>query len=204
MTTHYAKVVNASILDTTEDIKTVFPNVVFGDTLPASIENWYKVIGSKPELTLNQKITGHSYTLSNGIPQYSYTVENKTQAEITAYKKNLKNTVDSHAELIRLQYITGGAGQANVYREKYIEAVDYLAQGSNADINDYPHIKAEIGITGTDAEEVCNVVVGNRNAWIGISASIESKRLQAKKDIEDATTLTIAQGVFDDYITDNS
>ena len=53
----------------------------------------------------------------------------------------LKNRVDSEAEKARLQFITGGSGQALIYERKRAEAESWLVATSPS-ITDFPLIKA--------------------------------------------------------------
>lgn len=185
----YARLNGNTVLETTNNIREKFPNRSLPRSLPETIEDWHRVLDVYPDHTIDQKITGFTIDVENGTPIKIYAIENKSSAEIQETKNMIKRQIDSLSEQQRLKYITDGAGQANVYRQKYEEAVAYLA-ADNPDIDNYPHIKAEIGITGNTANDVCNTVIYQRNTWISISADIEAKRLKAKQDVDNANTIS--------------
>jgi len=116
-------------------------------------------------------------------------------AEIVAYEKPsptdadraaAKQAIDEAAERCRLQWITGGAGQAMVYQQKRAEADRYLAEGG--DPAGYPILSASVGIEAADVAGVAALVAGTTAAWTGIAAGIERLRLSAKKAVGLATT----------------
>lgn len=110
-------------------------------------------------------------------------------------KQDLKQKIDIDAENIRLLYITPGAGQAMTYQQKASEAIEYLS-GNNTDPSNYPLLQSEIGITADTLEGVALVVNGQYQAWQIIGASIESVRLNAKKQVNDAVTHEEANLVY--------
>lgn len=116
-------------------------------------------------------------------------------AEIVAYEKPsltdadraaAKQAIDAEAERCRLQWITGGSGQAMVYQAKRDEAARYLAEGG--DPAGYPILSASVGIEAADVAGVAALVAGTTAAWTSIAASIERLRLTAKKAVGLATT----------------
>ncbi len=104
---------------------------------------------------------------------------------LAALKAALRAGIDAEAELQRLRYITGGAGQAMTYARKTEEAkaasVD-LAPTAEA----YPLLAASVGIDGADIAEVAAVVLAMDAQWSIIGAAIEAARLAAKKAVSDA------------------
>ncbi|MBE0529544.1 MAG: hypothetical protein IH626_01870 [Rhodospirillales bacterium] len=101
--------------------------------------------------------------------------------------------IDRDAEAARLAFITGGSGQALVYKRKAEQAHDCLANhdAQNPPPTDkYPALEAEVGITGADVLGVATVVTGLEAAWGDIADAIEAIRLGAKRDVEAATTPT--------------
>lgn len=118
-------------------------------------------------------------------------------AEIVPYEKppptdadraSAKQAIDDAAERCRLQWITGGAGQAMVYQEKRAEAERWQAEGG--DPGDYPILSASVGVEAADIAGVAAIVVGTATAWTGLAASIERLRLAAKKAVATASTWT--------------
>lgn len=121
-------------------------------------------------------------------------------------KEALKARVDVAAEKERLKYITNGVGQSMTYTEKFNQAVDYskkyaahIADPKNVttpDENEYPLLRASIGIDGSSMIEVAETVTYAFAIWEKIGAAIEGIRLKAKAAIADAKTEEAAQAVF--------
>lgn len=136
-------------------------------------------------------------------------LENETALEnkiLTAKKEKLKASVDAAAEKERLRYITDGVGQSMTYTEKFNQAVDYSkkyaahqADPKNVTApveNEYPLLRASIGIDGSSMIEVAETVTYAFALWEKIGAAIEGIRLKAKAAIGDAKTEEEAQAVF--------
>ena len=136
-------------------------------------------------------------------------LENETALEnkiLTAKKEKLKASVDAAAEKERLRYITDGVGQSMTYAEKFNQAVDYSkkyaahqADPKNVTApveNEYPLLRASIGIDGSSMIEVAETVTYAFALWEKIGAAIEGIRLKAKAAIGDAKTEEEAQAVF--------
>lgn len=121
-------------------------------------------------------------------------------------KEALKARVDVAAEKERLKYITNGVGQSMTYQTKFEQAVDYSkkyaahqADPKNVttpDENEYPLLRASIGIDGSSMIEVAETVTYAFAIWEKIGAAIEGIRLKAKAAIADAKTEEAAQAVF--------
>lgn len=109
-------------------------------------------------------------------------------ADLENYKQIVKKTIDQQAEDTRLKYLTPGSGQAMVYNEKNIQAQVFLNDQSPT-AEKYPMIYGEVGITANTATEVAQIVLGMYQQWKVLGATIETIRLTAKKQIDDATTL---------------
>lgn len=92
--------------------------------------------------------------------------------------------VDLAAETERGKYITLGSGQAMVYAEKEKEAKAFLAELGPA-IN-YPHLAEEAKARGKLMGDLANEILERAFAWRVMSASIEAKRMHAKKLIDEA------------------
>jgi len=91
-------------------------------------------------------------------------------------KVRLCDEIDADAEAARLRYITAGAGQVATYLQKATEADAYKAAGYPASTTAYPLLAAEATALGQSAQQVAGVVIAQRDAWVGIAASIEGIR----------------------------
>lgn len=100
-------------------------------------------------------------------------------------KAQLRRQVDMAAEAERLNYITGGAGQAMTYSRKVEEARACLAAAEPAP-QDYPLLAATIGIDGADVVAVAQLVIAMDAQWTQIGAAIEAVRLGSKAAIDAA------------------
>lgn len=109
---------------------------------------------------------------------------------LSEIKSNAKKEIDETAEIVRLKFITGGAGQAMAYQEKGEEAADYVAASYPADLSSYPFIQAEINATGKTKEQAADDIIAQKSAWITAGAAIEEERLKGKKAITDAADET--------------
>ncbi|MTH94876.1 hypothetical protein E1297_02430 [Roseibium sp. RKSG952] len=94
--------------------------------------------------------------------------------------------IDRRAEAARLAQITDGAGQSLTYQRKLAEALDLDGGGPGP----WPHLTAEVGVTGPDEASVAAVIIAQNNAWVAASAQIEGLRMAAKKQAREATTQT--------------
>ena len=111
-------------------------------------------------------------------------------ARTTAEKREVAIAmIDGAAGAARGRYITVTPGQEGVYRTKADEATaaqSVVDAGGTPDPAEFPHLAAEVGITGDSVAEVAAVILAIRNAWMAASASIESKRLGGKAAVESA------------------
>jgi hypothetical protein len=90
---------------------------------------------------------------------------------------------------IRCVYITDLPGQGMIYLDKEAEAKAFLAADPEpTDLTEYPWIQREIGVTGTTAYEVAQVLINMAASWRQIGPEIEGLRLEAKDAILAATT----------------
>ena len=112
---------------------------------------------------------------------------------LTSAQEQALTRIDAAAETERAKYITSGAGQAMVYQQKQAEAHAYTANPSGT----YPHLQAEIGITGRTLEEVAQTVLAMEAGWTRVSATIEAARLSAKAAIRACTTVEAVDQVLD-------
>lgn len=96
--------------------------------------------------------------------------------------------VNDAAERARWPYVPPGH-QSSVYQNKAAEADACQAvidAAGTPDPDDYPYLKAEIGITGANVGEVAAAVIAKRDIWLGvIDPTIEGTRQALQKDLDD-------------------
>lgn len=107
---------------------------------------------------------------------------------IEAARESAITSVDVAAEAERLKYVTGGVGQALTYREKYQQALLVLSSPATATEEEFPLVAASVGIEADTLLECADLIVERHAAWVEAGARIERVRLQAKRDINAATT----------------
>lgn len=93
--------------------------------------------------------------------------------------------VDEAAEQTRGRYLSSGSGQAMEYEEAHRQAVAY----QNDPDESYPMLEADVeaGLAETVAD-AADLVLQRRGEWESIGKAIRSARLQAKREIREATT----------------
>lgn len=112
---------------------------------------------------------------------------------LAALKAQALREVDEMAEIARLRFITGGAGQALEYQQTEVEARAFLAQPDQS-IAAFPFLKAELdaieATTGQAFEPylIATNVVTQAEAWRVAGSEIKRLRRAAKLAIDAATT----------------
>ena len=101
-------------------------------------------------------------------------------------KSNKEKYIDTIAENVRMQFITPGFGQMMVYKEKYEQATDFVLNDYPSEVEQYPHILAEVKATNRSPKEIAHKILQKQSLWISKSAQIEEIRLKSKIDIENA------------------
>ncbi len=109
------------------------------------------------------------------------------EPDLAVLKADALRRIDVSAETYRLQFLTGGSGQAMAYQQKLDEARAKIANPSIADAS-IPHIVAEAEATGMTKAEKATQIVATFEAWQPISAVIEGRRAAAKVAVESAET----------------
>jgi len=129
-----------------------------------------------------------------------YQVADLTDEELTIELEQAKATalraIDQAAEAARHAFITPGAGQAMAYQHKLEEAralQAVLAAQGEPDPAAYPHLAAEIGLTGTDLAVIAEVILSRAALWTEASAAIEGMRLGAKAAVHAANSPAAVQ-----------
>ena len=122
-------------------------------------------------------------------------------------KQGLQLKVDELAGKERQKYITDVTGQSLVYKEKQDEAFAYSKawfghknapdEVREPNENDYPMLKAGIGVEGKTMIDVAAIVTQAYADWQIIGAAIEGVRLKTKMAISEAKTAEEAQAIFE-------
>lgn len=102
-----------------------------------------------------------------------------------------KRSVDEQAEQFRLRVVTPGAVQQIIYIRKADEAISLLANYTPENpppAGKFPLMEAEVGYTGATIFDVATVVKAKSDLWTGLAAQVETIRLSAKAQIDEATT----------------
>lgn len=106
-------------------------------------------------------------------------------------KRAASRAVDDAAEVVRLRFITGGAGQALEYQQTEWEA---RAWRFDEELDNFPFLKAEVDAlaeaTGQppDPGAVVATILAQAEAWQSVGAEIKRLRRAAKLAIDAATT----------------
>ncbi|EJF89128.1 hypothetical protein [Bartonella tamiae] len=121
-------------------------------------------------------------------------------------RTNFKNLVDQDAEQERLKYITNGVGQSMTYQEKIAQAASYSKQYATflADTDksphpneeDYPLLKASLGIDGDTLLEVAEKVTSAYRQWQKVGAAIEETCLKTKQQIDQASQISEVEIIY--------
>tara|TARA_R110000787_G_scaffold168855_2_gene281556 strand:- start:334 stop:804 length:471 start_codon:yes stop_codon:yes gene_type:complete len=95
--------------------------------------------------------------------------------------------VNAAAERVRWPYVPPGH-QSSVYQNKAVEAdaCQAVVDAAGTPVaDDYPYLKAEIGINGVDVAAVAAAVIAKRDLWLGvIDPAIEGTRQALQKQLE--------------------
>lgn len=143
-------------------------------------------------------------TLSGPSLQGDEVVWTVTPRDLATVKAEFKAQVDIDAEAQRLLYITSGAGMALTYSEKKEQALAVLDIGSEAanalpnnGASEYPLLAASVGMEAASLYEAAELVMSRYEAWVAIGGAIESKRLIAKKAINDASDVQAVKAAYE-------
>ncbi|WP_439137542.1 hypothetical protein [Roseicyclus sp.] len=121
------------------------------------------------------------------------------EAELAAIKARASAHVNGIIGQRRLEFITDRPGQEMIYREKAGEAARYMAERP-ADLEEYPFLVAEIGITAPDAEALARLWLARARSWKVIGGQLEAIRQGALIAIAAATVpagVDVALSEFD-------
>lgn len=120
-------------------------------------------------------------------------------------KAQLSKQVDADAEVVRLKYITPGAGMVLTYQEKHAQAraVNQIGEAAANALTDaerfdlFPTLAASVGTEAVTLWSAAQTVIQCYEAYADISYGIERARLAAKKAISEATTAAAARAVYE-------
>lgn len=118
--------------------------------------------------------------------------------EVKAVNKLL---IDLEAGKSRGRHMTTIPGQAEVYQEKYDQAVEHAANSYPADLTSYPMILAEVNATGLTAQECSDNIITERSVWLATMADIEEERRKGKINVDAAADEAAAILAKDNAIT---
>jgi hypothetical protein len=157
----------------------VAPEPVAGETLQTldepllNQEVVYWKAGIKPLPEKPSRFSVFDYV--NEIWVNSTDLETVEKIRITAASE-LKQAVAEKRQM----FITSLPGQGGIYREKRVEATQYLAADPEpADLSDYPFLLAETGITAPTAYELSQLWLNLNTLGIATAAGFEKVRMTA-------------------------
>lgn len=108
--------------------------------------------------------------------------------------------------ITRKKYITVIPGQDMLYKEKEIQAVNYLAASPEPNTvsgweTEYPSIAREVGITADTPANVATVIVHLADIWRDIGSLLDQFRLGAILTVENATDRTAIDQAVSNFQT---
>lgn len=108
--------------------------------------------------------------------------------DIADYRASVKTNIDTAAEECRNRVITPGSGQAMTYLRKAEAAKEFLA-GDMPDGPQKDRITDEATRLGVTLEQAAEAIVAIADGWEAMDRTVDKVRLDAKKEIDAATTL---------------
>lgn len=160
-----------------------------------------ELIVSEVEVSTNMRDgVWHNVTMLRPLPQrgWKYYPDNKTfrpQTEqaiiLETARQEARREIDQAAAHARSRYITTIAGQQEVYREKFDEAIDYLTNNDDSKYadEDYPLLLVETAIRDIDMRTIAEEILQAKKRWVKKMAAIEELRLGGKYGLEECQTL---------------
>lgn len=104
-------------------------------------------------------------------------------------KQEAQAAIDVAAGLARKRFITDIPGQAEVYREKYEQALDFLSCPGQVRYADYPLLEVDCKILDIPMKDIADNVVKRRSNWLTNMTAIESLRLSGKYNVDHCTNI---------------
>lgn len=125
------------------------------------------------------------------------------QEDFVEKKAELKRIVAQQVELARKKFITDMPGQEAIYARKKETAVAYLQiDPPPENLNAFPLLKQEVGITAPTAFELAQLWLNLDNLWETVAANLEAVRLGANQTIDQAATMSELQQVEEQLYSD--
>jgi hypothetical protein len=106
-----------------------------------------------------------------------------------AGKEEAARAIDIAAGHARVKHITDIPGQAEVYREKYEQALDFLSTTKPVRYHEYPLLEIEREILLVPMKDIAENVVKRRSEWMTKISAIESVRLSGKHNLQNCSTI---------------
>lgn len=145
-------------------------------------------------------------TLVPSAPPASYYKWNGTAwydaRDIQLAKQEYLKALDSTAGTTREKYITSSPGQSETYLMKSDQANAWMAADPQTRVEtDFPMVQAErdaLLLTDplADMDSAALYIIGTKNAWVQLAASIERERRKGKINVEAATDLTALDAAY--------
>lgn len=128
----------------------------------------------------------------------------RSEHSLDHIKSDLKTRIDDMAEIVRLRYITPGAGMAMTYAEKKDQAVAVLGMGEQAanalashGAAEFPTLSASVPIEAASLYAAAQLVMTRYEQFAALSRVIELIRLTGKKAISDASDAAAARAAYE-------
>ncbi|WP_323041588.1 hypothetical protein [Gemmobacter sp.] len=116
------------------------------------------------------------------------TAEAKAAEALALARETARARLAAHIAAARASYITILPGQDMIYQAKEAEARAWIADPA-PDLEDYPLLSAEIGLTAPDAQSLAQLWLNMASLWRQAAAGLEAVRLTVGAAIEAATTV---------------
>lgn len=102
--------------------------------------------------------------------------QGREDAKLTAKKTEWVRQINVRVGQVRVKFVTDLPAQEMIYLRKEQEARSWLDSPS-PNINAYPLMKAEVGITAPTANELAQIWLYMSNQWLEVAAVLEQIRL---------------------------
>lgn len=120
------------------------------------------------------------------------------EAELQAARLAAVADINRAAGFIRRLYVTDIPGQEAIYMMKEAEARAWVAS-ADPDPTQFPLITAEIGITGTDGDQVAQVYLHLAGIYVAAAAQLETARLGYIAQVESASSPEAAAAIAEAF-----
>lgn len=145
---------------------------------------YLKAVGGKVVFTNNGQ---PDVRFAEPAGKYKGSIFGLTWSDIAQNRIDAKAQIDADAETARSRVITLGSGQAMTYMRKAEAAHVFLQNGTLTDAQ-MLRLQDEATRLGVTITQAAQAISATANAWETIDATIDSIRLNKKKEIDAATT----------------